>query len=72
MQAGQNGRLHRGHDLASLRADHRETENAVVVRADQRLHEALRLIGRSCPQHGTRRQLRHTHRNTLALRFAFA
>jgi hypothetical protein len=72
MQAGQNGRLHRGHDLTGLRADHREAENAVVTRVDKRLHEALCFIDRLCPQHGARRHLRHTHRNALALRFAFA
>ena len=36
----QHRRLHHGHDLAGLGADHREAENAVVARTDKNFHEA--------------------------------
>ena len=45
-QLGQNRRLHCGDNLAGLRANHREAENAVVAPADQRLHEALCFVRR--------------------------
>src|SRR5437016_5727662 len=71
-QVCQHRRLHRGHDLAGLGADHREAENAVVARADKNLHEALRFVRRRRPSHAAHRQPRDTHAHTLMLRFAFA
>ena len=71
-QAGQHRRLHDSHDLASLRADHGEAENAVVIRADENLHEALLLADRLRSQDCACRQLANTRRYTLALRLSFA
>jgi hypothetical protein len=71
-QVCQHRRLHRGHDLTGLGANHREAENAVVTPTDKSLHEALSFVGRLRPQHSARRQPRDAHGDALALRFAFA
>ena len=55
-QARQHRRLHSGHDLASLGADHREAEDAVFAAADQDLQEALRFARRFRPQDIARSQ----------------
>ncbi len=55
-QAGQHRDLHRGHDFAGLRAEHREAEDA-VVRPDDGLHEAGGPSGRPRAQDGSHRQL---------------
>ena len=72
MAAGQHRRLHRGHDLTGLGADHREAENAVVTFADQRLHETLSFVGRLRSQHRAHRQPRDARGDAVALRIAFA
>jgi len=53
-QPGEHHRLHRGHDLAGLGADHREAENTFVTSTDESFHEALLVAGRlitapNCP-----------------------
>ena len=54
-------RHHRGLDdgqnFAGLGADHGEAQNAIVARADHRLHEAGFLLGRLCAQDLAHRQL---------------
>ena len=71
-QVCQHRRLHRGHDLAGLGANHREAENEVVAPADKSLHETLCFVRRLCSQHRAHRQLRDPRGDALALRFAFA
>ena len=49
----QHRRLHDGDHLARLGAEHREAEDAVAARVDERLHEAARLAdgrGRAAPR----------------------
>ena len=64
--------LYRGDDLARIRADHREAENAVVIWADKDFHEALCLVGHFPPVHGTHRQFADAHGNALSLCVQFA
>ena len=64
-------RLHRGHDLAGLGADHREAENAVTRASTSTFMKPCVFVDRSRPQHGAHRQLGHPHRDALALGFAF-
>ena len=45
-QVCQHRRLHRGHDLTGVGANHREAENAVVTPADKSLHEAALFVDR--------------------------
>ena len=71
-QVCQHRRLHRGHDLTGLGANHREAKNAVITPTDKSLHEALSFVGRLRPQHSAHRQPRNTRGDALALRFAFA
>src|SRR5439155_9363428 len=71
-QASQHRRLHRGHDLTRFGAKHREAENAVAVRVDERLHEAAALSDRPRPQHRTHWQLRNAHPDAAAVRLRFA
>ena len=69
--ARQHRRLHHGHDLPGLRAEHREAQDAVALRVDERLHEAARLGDRPRPQHGAHRQLRDAHLDAAAPGLAF-
>src|SRR6267142_5190714 len=55
--ARQHCGLNHRHDFTGLSADHRETENAVAVRLDQRLHEAARLRYRLRSQYSGAGQL---------------
>src|SRR5262245_42310958 len=71
-QVRQHCRLHRGHDLTGLGADHREADDAVVTRPDKSLHEALCFVCCLRPQYSARRKPRYARRDALALRFAFA
>src|SRR5215468_12179682 len=71
-ETGQHRRLHHGHDLAGLSADHRKAENAVVARTDKNLHKALRFVRRCRPAHRLHRQPCDARGYTLALRFKLA
>jgi hypothetical protein len=57
--------------MTSPASGHYKAENAIVMRADQRLHKTLCLVDCSGPQHGTHRQLCHTHRDASVLGFTF-
>src|SRR5260370_34734136 len=67
-----HGGLVRGFTHSSLGTNHREAKNAVVVRADNRLHEALLFAGRLRPQHRARRQPCDARDDALAFRLTFA
>src|SRR5262249_37334374 len=69
---GQHRDLYSGQDLTGVGADHREAEDPVVTLTDDRLHEAVALVGRLRPQHRGRRQLRHARGHALASRVALA
>src|SRR4029077_4162797 len=60
------------HDLAGLRADHREAENAVVAPTDKNLHVALCFVRRRGSPNSAHRQPRDARGDALALRFALA
>src|SRR5262249_25899653 len=57
-QVCEHRRLHRGHDLTGVGANHREAENAVVIPTHKSLHEALSFSGCLRPQYNVRRQFR--------------
>jgi len=71
-QARQHRRLHRGHDLTGLSANHRKAEDAVVTPADKHLHKALCFVGRRRPPNASHRQPCDPHGHILALCFALA
>jgi hypothetical protein len=64
--------MHRSHNFTGSGANHRETEDAIVIVANKGLHKSFPLIGRLRPQHGVHRQISDADEHTLAFRFAFA
>src|SRR5215813_3889244 len=71
-QVRQHRNLHSGHDLPRLSANHRETENEVIIFSDNSFHEALCFVRGLRSQYGAHRQLSDTHRDAVTLRVAFA
>src|SRR5262249_37591291 len=70
-QSADHRRLHAGHDLARLGADHREAEDAVAARLDEHLHEAGRFSERPHAEDVAHRKPGDAERDALLARLAF-